>query len=120
MSRVIKTDFTIKRCFFDECLAAIREGYESLSKPDIGEMANGIMNSQTLTMALEISGWKAFLNADGDIIGMDFTGTDVKSQRALFGLIAPYVENGSSIITEDTDGCVAWLFDNGKCSERRS
>lgn len=53
-----------------------------------------------------------------NIIGLEFTGEKLGSEKNMFNIIAPFVKNGSFIEMHDEYGGLwRWVFDNGKCTE---
>lgn len=63
--------------------------------------------------------WDPELDADGNIVGLDFTGEKLGDDMELFKALAPYVERGSFIRMSGEDGELwRWFFDGTSCVEQ--
>lgn len=73
-----------------------------------------VLNSESLGEALEAIRYRPKYNDNGDVCGIEFTGEKSGCEKIFFGVLAPYVETGSSIGFVGEDGISwEWVFANG-------
>lgn len=71
--------------------------------------------AQTLEEALEEWRWLPSVDAEGNIVNVQFTGEKYGDEKVIFSAIAPYVKSGSSIAMCGEDGDKwRWRFEDGK------
>ena len=79
---------------------------------------DGWENLPTLEKVLEAWGWEAKVDEDGNIVGLSFQWEKRGDELRLFGCLAPFVTNNSSIRMRGDDGEQwKWIFDNGEIHE---
>lgn len=71
-----------------------------------------VVNSETLKDALYAWRWDAYTDENGDIADLSFDGEKLGEDDLLFGVIAPYVKEGSYIVMQGEDNYTwRWYFD---------
>ena len=64
------------------------------------------------------AGYNFELNAEGDIIGIEFQGGTLRDDFEMFQKIAPFVRDGSFLEMTGEDGALwRWVFKDGECQE---
>ena len=72
------------------------------------------LNADALEVALKVWRWKAYSSEEGRIEELTFIGENLGDEDLLFAALAPYVDDGSSIVVAGEDGDVwRWYFSNG-------
>ncbi len=71
-----------------------------------------VVNSETLKDALYYWRWDPYTDENGDITDLSFDGEKLGEDELLFGVIAPYVKEGSYIVMQGEDNYTwRWYFD---------
>lgn len=81
---------------------------------------DALEQSQTLEQQLEAFGWPCVTDADGNIVGLRFTGSKEGEETLLFRTLAPYFQSNSFIVAEGgSEGRRwRWQFHNGKVKKQ--
>jgi len=91
-----------------------------ISKDNIEELIERIgMNAEEFEDDWCIDSWNYIINfANGDCVGIDFTGEKLGSDYEMFCKLAPIVRDDSFITIHGEDGDVwRWIFKDGHCKE---
>lgn len=117
----IDSSFVIPADLTDEALFSLK-----------GEMKNrahfwdsivdceAVIRADSLSEALQLFQWKAYIDKDDSVNGILFVGEVYRDDDQLFSILAPYAHSGSTITMRGEDGSIwRWLIDaNGKCKEQ--
>lgn len=110
------TEFSIPKEHHEKALAAIQalHGKEYI-KDSFGSrfcwVDSNFFELNDLTAILKAWRWKPKFK-DGNIVGIEFTGEKLGSDKVLWEALAPFVTKGSFIIMKGEDGCKwKWTFD---------
>ena len=78
-----------------------------------------LVQARTDIEALEAWRWDVRLDAQDNIIGIEFQGEKLGDDIVMFNVIAPFVERGSYIVMHGEDGETwRWYFDGVTCKEQ--
>ena len=134
----LQSSFTLRRHHFDAALAAVKRLHDDISPgllggkrtPYIadrgGVSGKRVVASETLEDALREWGWLALMYEPPgmpdeepgcrDIVELEFVGTKLGWEDALFAALAPFADEGSFVSVSGEDGRIwRWVVVGGQC-----
>ncbi|MEY2879274.1 MAG: hypothetical protein RLZZ15_1654 [Verrucomicrobiota bacterium] len=83
------------------------------------QQSSAFVSASSLEEALEAWRWRAQLDGAGGVAELEFLGDNLGDEDLLFRALAPYVDDGSSIVVVGEDGAIwRWHFRNGAVSRQ--
>lgn len=114
----IKSEFAMRKEVMQQALDALK----SIPDEEFQLLTAGkeeILKCDTFVDAMLAFDWRLILDANGDVIAIEFQGDKSHNDAAVMTAIAPFVEKDSYLMMLGEDRAVwAWLFDGTICEEK--
>ena len=83
--------------------------------------SSDFLKATSLEDALRVWRWNALSDEEGGIEALSFGGENLGDEDLLFAALAPYTDEGASIVVAGEDGIVwRWYFTKGRVSRQKA
>lgn len=113
---LLHSDIFISQEKHDSALATIKSAMAAEGKREEFAFVSkqSCLLVETFVDVMRIWRWLPECDDDGNIVSLDFLGEKLGNEDFLFGVIAPFVKDGSNVQMAGEDGRVwQWLFHSG-------